>query len=540
MASSSATGGTGIYTYQWTTIPPQLDYTAVNLSAGSYQVVVTDANQCESTTSIALQQPEKIQISLLDVSDYNNFNISCYGSNDGFIDISVNGGVNNYQYNWSNGSTAQDITQLFASNYFVTVTDANNCTSQLSIQLNQPEQLGIQVDSISNYNGFNVSCNGSDDGFIAVTVIGGVSTYNFVWSNNTSNEDLYNVGSGTYNLLITDANKCTQAVSLTLNEPTEIVSNFIKQEPLCYGLNTGSIDVSISGGVGAYVYNWSNGIQSQDINNLLAGNYSLTYYDLNNCSGSLSVTINQPDLLLITKNVEPIACYGDSLGNILTEADGGVAPYQYTWSNQLSGNYLLNMPAGVYVLTVKDANECIVADTTVLIQPDSLHAIVQSPLYFNGHHVSLNNAYDGSINLTVTGGVGNYNYLWSNGDTSEDIAQLHAGTYYVTVIDSNGCRVNTSIVLTEPFVLEMPEGFSPNDDGKNDYFIIHGIESYPQNNLKIFNRWGNIVYQKDGYINTWHGENTDGQELPDATYFAILEINNGDIVLKGYVEIRKK
>ena len=136
--------------------------------------------------------------------------------------------------------------------------------------------------------------------------------------------------------------------------------------------------------------------------------------------------------------------------------------------------------------------------------------------------------------------MGNYNYLWSNGETSEDIAQLHAGTYYVTVIDSNNCRVSTSIVLTEPYVLEMPEGFSPNDDGKNDYFIVHGIESYPKNNLKIFNRWGNIVYQKDNYINSWHGENTDGQELPDATYFAILEINNGDIVLKGYVEIRKK
>jgi gliding motility-associated-like protein len=540
MASASANGGTGVYTFQWTTNPVQQNNTAVNLTAGSYQVIVTDANQCESTTSITLQQPDQIMISLLDISDYNNFNISCYGSNDGYIDISIQGGVTAYQYNWSNGSTNQDLTDLIAGNYMVTVTDANNCISQLSVELNQPEQLAIQVDSISNYNGFNVSCNGSDDGFIAVTVFGGVTSYNFVWSNNTSSEDLYNIGSGTYNLLITDANKCTQSISLLLNEPTEVISSSIKQEPLCYGLNTGSIDVSINGGVANYTYNWSNGPQTEDIDNLVAGNYTLTYHDQNNCSGSLSVTINQPDQLLITKNVEPIACYGDSLGNILTEVSGGVVPYNYSWSNQLSGNNLLNIPAGVYMLLVKDANNCSVADTTVLIQPDSLQATLQSSLYYNGHHVSLNNAYDGSINLTVTGGVGNYNYLWSNGETSEDIAQLHAGTYYVTVIDSNNCRVSTSIVLTEPYVLEMPEGFSPNDDGKNDYFIVHGIESYPKNNLKIFNRWGNIVYQKDNYINSWHGENTDGQELPDATYFAILEINNGDIVLKGYVEIRKK
>ena len=94
-------------------------------------------------------------------------------------------------------------------------------------------------------------------------------------------------------------------------------------------------------------------------------------------------------------------------------------------------------------------------------------------------------------------------------------------------------------MLTEPMVLEMPTGYSPNGDGLNDFFVVHGIDAYPNNNLSIFNRWGNLVFVADGYHNIWNGQNNSGQPLPDGTYFAVLTINGGEIVLKGYVDMRR-
>jgi gliding motility-associated-like protein len=141
--------------------------------------------------------------------------------------------------------------------------------------------------------------------------------------------------------------------------------------------------------------------------------------------------------------------------------------------------------------------------------------------------------------LVATGGVLPYTYLWSNSSTDQNLYNVNAGLYSVSLVDNNGCRISGTITLSEPLVLEMPSGFSPNNDGKNDLFVVHGIEAYPQNSLTIFNRWGNIVYEKSGYNNEWSGQSKNGMQLPDATYFVILEINAGEKVLKGYVELRR-
>jgi gliding motility-associated-like protein len=119
------------------------------------------------------------------------------------------------------------------------------------------------------------------------------------------------------------------------------------------------------------------------------------------------------------------------------------------------------------------------------------------------------------------------------------VENLNAGPYSVVCIDANGCRAMASITLNHPMVLEMPTGYTPNQDGNNDNFIVHGIEAYPDNVMTIFNRWGNIVYQKENYFNEWNGVNNKGDELPDGTYFVILEINGGELVLKGYVEMKR-
>jgi gliding motility-associated-like protein len=109
----------------------------------------------------------------------------------------------------------------------------------------------------------------------------------------------------------------------------------------------------------------------------------------------------------------------------------------------------------------------------------------------------------------------------------------------VTVTDENGCIDTASITLKEPDVLEMPTAFSPNGDGKNDFFVIHGINGYPNNQFVVFNRWGNEVYSAEGYNNTWNGTNKQGQDLPDGTYFVVLTINGGAITRNGYVDLRR-
>jgi gliding motility-associated-like protein len=200
---------------------------------------------------------------------------------------------------------------------------------------------------------------------------------------------------------------------------------------------------------------------------------------------------------------------------------------------------LFNLGAGNYTVTVVDSFGCILNDVTIISQPDSLQLTIYSPLQFNGHHVSLAGSNDGLIDLTVNGGTNPFTYLWSNGTTTEDLNNITAGFYNVIVIDTNGCKASASITLTEPFVLELPTGFSPNGDGKNDLFVIHGIESYPDNTVTIYNRWGNVVYSTAGYTNDWNGNSNNGQALPDATYFVILEINKGEIVKKNYVELRR-
>ena len=287
-------------------------------------------------------------------------------------------------------------------------------------------------------------------------------------------------------------------------------------------------------------YNWSNGSSSEDPNNLAAGTYTLIYTDANGCKDTLDVLITEPkQMLVINKQVNGIKCYGDTVSSINVAVTGGTSPYTYSWSTGATGTSINNLGVGMYIVTIQDSIGCIRKDTTVLSQPDSLYLSIYSPLQFDGHNITFANGNDGSIDLTIHGGTTPYAILWSNNSTTEDLYNIGAGLYNVTVIDTNGCRATASITLTEPFMLEMPQGFSPNNDGKNDFFVVHGIEAYPDNVITIYNRWGNIIYSKNGYKNEWDGNSNSGQALPDATYFVILEINKKEIVKKGFVELRR-
>jgi len=531
-------GGTQPYSYSWSTSPAQTGAAASGLSVGTYSVTVTDVNGCATLVTATLAQPPVLDAQVISVSDFNGYNVSCAGSSNGAINISANGGTGSYTYAWSNASSTQNVSGLAAGNYSVVVSDVNGCTDTLYSILQEPPVLVAALDSLSQHNGYNISCNGGQNGMVYVSVSGGVSSYSYSWSNGASGQDLSGVSAGSYTLVVTDQNNCQSVISASLSQPAALTYASAVSALACHGVPTGSVNATVGGGVEPYTYIWSNGSGTEDLSNVGAGTYTLTFTDANNCSSQGTAVVTQPDSLSLTKQLDNLKCNGDTLGNIFLNPSGGTAPYTYSWSDGSSSKDLNNIPAGVYSVAITDAHGCVFNDTSTITQPASLSVSLTSPTT-NGFNISTYQGDDGSIDLSVLGGTSPYSYSWSNGSTDEDLSGLVAGTYSVIVTDVNGCRDVGEIRLTQPLVLEMPQGFSPNGDDKNETFVVHGIEAYPDNTLTIYNRWGNIVYSKSGYNNEWAGGNTNGQDLPAATYFAILEINGGKIVLKGYVELRR-
>jgi hypothetical protein len=308
---------------------------------------------------------------------------------------------------------------------------------------------------------------------------------------------------------------------------------------LCNAFETGSIDGSTNGGVTPYAWLWSNGEVTEDIDSLAVGVYNVTITDGNGCTLDSSITITEMSPVLSTHVSANVLCFGNQDGLIDVTVIGGGSPYVYAWSSGQTTEDLSGVGPGTYIIVITDTNNCTHNDTIYIVEPTQLTISVYSPVGSNGYNVSGYGAADGSVDLTVAGGTSPYQYAWSNGPITEDLSGLGAGTYIVSVIDSNGCAVSDTIVITEPLDLEMPTGYSPNGDGANDFFVVHGIESFPDNKLEVFNRWGNLVYDAYGYHNQWRGTSDTGDELPDGTYFVILTINDGATELHGYVDIRR-
>ncbi|MGZ3862130.1 MAG: T9SS type B sorting domain-containing protein [Bacteroidia bacterium] len=533
----NVTGGVTAYSYAWSNNTTTQDQ--ANIAAGTYSVVIADANNCKDTLNFTLTQPAVLTSSVTGTSDYNGYDISCFGLLNGSVDISVSGGVTSYSYAWSNNTITQDQTNIGAGTYSVVITDANNCKDTLNLTLTQPAQLNSTGAVASNFNGYSVSCYGSVNGIINTNTTGGVPVYTYAWSNSASSQNLNGIGAGSYSVVVTDQNSCTDTLQFTLTQPDSISATSVIQNVLCNSFHNGSIDVTVAGGVIPYTYSWSDNSTNQDLSNIGLGTYTVVITDLNGCTSTRVYGVTEASPIVINLSHTDVSCYNQQNGSVTSVVSGGTPTYTYLWSNGATQSQLSNLAPGNYVLTVSDANSCTHKDSVLVTQPNSLSATLSSPTLDNGHNVSFYHSADGSVNTTVSGGTTPYVYSWSNGSTSQNLSNVAAGTYTLLVTDKNGCTFVADITLTQPAELAMPTGISPNGDGLNDYFVVRGLEAYPNNNITIFNRWGNSVYEKDKYANMWAGKSNAGADLPDGTYFVILKINNGDITLTGYVDVRR-
>ncbi|HEX2618239.1 MAG TPA: gliding motility-associated C-terminal domain-containing protein, partial [Flavobacteriales bacterium] len=283
---------------------------------------------------------------------------------------------------------------------------------------------------------------------------------------------------------------------------------------------------------------WDNSAQTEDLSNVPTGTYVLSVTDANGCTTSAQAVVNGSPALEAEGAVFSPLCHDAAGGSIDVTVNSGAAPFTFAWSNGLTQEDISGLPSGAYQLHITDANGCSWQEIFQVTAPEAIAIDTTLSYYPSGYPVSAYMAHDGSITITPSGGTAPYTILWSTGSTNVTVDGLPAGAYTVTVIDANGCAATLAIELEQPMDVMLPTGFTPNGDGQNDAYVVRGIEAYPNNELVVINRWGNVVYQQLNYRNTWRGENREGDLLPNGTYFVILRLD-GAGNMQNYVDLRR-
>jgi hypothetical protein len=424
----SVAGGCAPYGYLWSNGATTEDVSG--LGAGTYVVTVTDANGCTSTNSFTLTEPVLLATSGIPATFSCGYNVSCNGATNGSINLSVAGGCAPYGFAWSSGASTEDVSVLGAGTYGVTVTDANGCTTTNSFTLTEPVPVTTVLTPTVFAGGFNLSCNGANDGAIDLTSAGGCAPYTYSWSNGDTLEDPSGLSAGWQMVTVSDANGCSAIDSVLLLAPDTLVATITPfvfnggWNISCNGLSDGFVNLEVIGGSGTYSYAWSNGNSNQDLQFVPAGTYLVTITDANGCTLLDSITLNEPEpiALAIVPSVYGggynISCYGASDGAVDLTVSGGTPGYAFAWSNFSFSEDLVNVQAGTYLVLVTDANACTMADTITLTEPQPwVTNAVATPTTCTG-------GASGAIDLTVSGSVPPYSYLWSNGATTEDLSAL--------------------------------------------------------------------------------------------------------------------
>jgi Secretion system C-terminal sorting domain/SprB repeat len=435
----NATGGTSPYVFNRGT-GNQSTGTFSALTAGTYNVTITDANGCTTTRTVTLTQPA----SGIVPSVGSLINPTCNGSANGSFIISATGGTSPYVFNRGTGNQSTGtFSALTAGTYNVTITDASGCITVQTASLTQPAAANSSISSQSN-----VSCFGGNNGSLTVSASGASPFLFNIGSGNQSNGAFNNLTAGVYTITITDANGCTTTRIGTITQPAAGVSSSITTQTnvSCFGGNTGAFTIAVTGGVSPYLFNRGLGNQTNgNFTALAAGTYNVTIADANNCSTVQSVTLNQPTSAptLSISNQNNVSCFGGTNGSITINANGGTAPYQYNrgTGSQFS-NLFSNLNVGNYNFTVTDANGCATSINTTISQPNSA-------LSLNTTTTAQTCAgADGTATATAIGGTVNYNYVWSNGMNGASLNSLNAGLLNVTVTDANGCTATNNAIVS--------------------------------------------------------------------------------------------
>jgi gliding motility-associated-like protein len=548
----TASGGSGSYSYMWfkegVLDPALTGFQAFNLCAGVYSVKVTDVadtTMMVTLTDIIIREPDP----MVATANITPVTSGCNGE----ISYTVTGGTPPYLFIWSTGLRDSIATGLCKGQYNVSIVDAENC----SLFPDTVDLSGPPLD-IGTPNVISPNCYGDCNGSITIDPTGGCGDYTFNWSGMNVVTDAKNQAglcAGNYNVTVTDTMGGTATLTITVNQPDSIK---IALDSIVNGA-VGSIFVTLSGGNGSYTVKWTDEDdvlvgQSRNLTGVSPGTYTIMVTDDKGCVKMRSFTVSLSDLTLSADvstyaNGDNVACNGGSDGSITVIVEGGSGNYTYSWDHDpaASGPTQTDLPAGTYKITVMDMLDMSTKVITVtLTEPTPLTATVAKKNCADGLGQP-----SGSYEVIPAGGAGGYSYLWCNNNTSRVPLNLPGGSSCnVLVTDINGCQIFMDDIqicydtmggpVDECFIGR--DVITPNGDAYNEFFIITCTQDsrYSDNELLIFNRWGQLVNSYSNYSNQWNGVDDGGNEMEEDTYMWVFKVilpNGAREVYRGAVTV---
>jgi gliding motility-associated-like protein len=507
------------YSFEWKRNGVLFNSTDQNLSeipAGTYEVTVRDANGCETRI-------EGIQITEPAAPIFINYtkkDISCYGANDGSLDLDVSGGLPPYDIKWTFGSTQSGFTNLGPGDYTLTVADQSGCIRTQTITIEDAPIFKIEPEVQ------HILCFGDKNGSIKLNLTGGVGQTTIRWDHGQELENLFNLTAGFYAVTIKDQTDCEIRSEFNIVEPAPLLLEPSVADALdCDNPQSGAIDLAISGGTPPYRIDWSNGMSGASLSGIPAGQYAVTIADASGCIINEVLEVKRPPQLSITAfQSANVVCEPRKVEHIVQiTVSGGIAPYSISWSGgtvSVDEKTMTTTESGFYEVTVVDGKGCTTSqsfniENTDLIADSEIKSAVfdQYNSYLVNFEIQFWNRSFGQIAA----------YHWDFGDGSESFEENPKHTYaaegeyeiLLTVTDILGCsaEVRKKIHVFDYFLV-VPNIFTPNGDGINDYFFPRfvGIESIE---FWVLNKWGETIFHtKDLDSQGWDGRLNDEVPIP--------------------------
>jgi gliding motility-associated-like protein len=529
--------------YKWTNSTATTE-DLKDLKPGTYSVTVTNAATCKKNATFVLENPPKIKIDTLVKMP------TCGGGQDGIITLKLSGGVAPFTYQLGNNAptTNNVFPNLARGIYTFAIKDKNNCDTTVKVSL---KELDLKLDSrIRTVTP--PTCATTNDGIIQLNVVNGRAPFTFDWGAGFVADNVKkNLAAKTYLVKIKDSNSCEGEYEFKMVAPPPI---FVKLDTVnisCFGLKDGKVGINPTGGVGAFTYIWSNGATETSQKNLAADTYTVTVSDKNGCKKDSSTTLIQPPALVLTPVVNNVLCYGDSTGILTLQPSGGNPPYTFSVG---SGKFVPDLvfpklPAKQYSVTMKDKKGCTTKATTTVAQPDkSSVAIAVDSVVVLGNSTKI--ATQPSANLSAI------SYKWTPETglscttcPNPVVTPTQKTTYNLLVRDENGCKVNAQVTIyVQRNKIYFPNIFMPSGEqiANKNFKGFAGNGAKEIKTLKIFNRWGGLVYAGANIslaaeTGGWDGT-FKGKTLPPDTFAYVAEIEFIDgavLVYKGDVVLMR-
>lgn len=445
------TGGTQNYFFEW--ISGHAGDSITNLPFGNYTVIMADENGCTSTASTSLTRPPDVALTL---SDYKN--VSCYGGFDGQATLTSSGGVSGYSFSRDNGLTWQTenaFTGLKAGTYTFIVQDANSCRETVGAQLTAPSKINIEIQNIES-----ALCSDNKGSALAM-VSGGTGAYTLMWNDVHGTllrygPEFTNASGGVYTFTARDGNHCVASKQVPITSEDGAVSAWNATAASCFNSSDGSATITIVDGDGPFNILWPDGQTTLTATNLTGGIHYVMITDANNCTTVQTIEVDIPDSLKINVvNLVIPTCMGGCDGLLEIQANGGAGGYSYDWNGTTSPSQS-SLCAGIYPVIVRDANGCTLSEEVELTHPDSILVRIKSArLPTCQFHC------DGALEVEAYGGnPGVYQYTWDTGESGAQHSGLCAGSYNLTIADSEGCLASGTVELhdTPPLHIDLGGG----------------------------------------------------------------------------------